>query len=372
MDQQRPLIVSALNHDIHAAAVCWGLQAHGLRPLWARSWADPALPALSMSCGAGPGLRMQFGDGAGFSSVWFRRPRLPAQFPGALEADQEFLGNEWRRFAGNLHALGATTPGAFWVNPPAAALEAENKLVQLHAAHEAGLPFPDTLMSADPDAIRRFAAAHGRVVYKPFQTHSWQDGATGQLFSTYARVVDDTMLADDASLRLCPGIFQQMVDKQYDVRVTVIGSRVFAARLDAAHQGDFLDWRVGSLADRMQVQPYALPASWEDALQRLMQRLGIVLGCVDLAADRDGNLHFLEVNQAGQFLFVEQQAPSLPLLRAMCALLAQARVDYVLEDAPNIDYATFLDSAQYLAWWSEASRELGRQRGAVPAGVSLE
>lgn len=327
---------------------------------------------LSLHCDMQSGLQAKSGcDRTTVGSVWFRRPRLPEEFPNALEADVPFLRTEWRRFCSNLDSLAAEATDALWVNPPAAALSAENKLVQLHAARQAGLTFPATLMSSDPVQIRRFANAHGRVVYKPFQTHTWQDGASGRMYSSYARVVDEEMLRDDASLRQCPGIYQQLVDKQYDLRVTIIGHHAFTVRLDSPSRGDFIDWRVSSLADNVQATPADLPDTWVDGLHRLMRKLGIVFGCIDLAVDREGGLHFLEVNQAGQFLFLEHAVPSMPLLRATCALLTQARPDYTLESAPAMTYAEYVDSDQHRQWWETASAGLEHRDGAIP-GVSVE
>lgn len=330
------------------------------------------MPPVSLQCDMSSGLQATTADGPPFfTSAWFRRPRMPETFAGAHPADEPFLRNEWRRFSNNLHALAAEVGECFWVNPPSAALAAENKLVQLHVAQQAGLTFPATLMSSDPERIRRFAATHGKLVYKPFQTHTWQDAATGKMFSSYARIVDASMLDDDASLRQCPGIYQQLVDKKYDLRVTIIGNQVFTARLDTPLQEEFIDWRIASLAETMRISQTELPGDTVDSLQRLMRGLGLVFGCVDLAVDANGNLHFLEVNQAGQFLFLEQAVPSLPLLRAVCSLLGQGRCDYTLEHGPDLGYARYRDSDEYHQWWEVASATLERKDGEIP-GVSRE
>ncbi|MCF7223144.1 hypothetical protein [Marilutibacter chinensis] len=372
MADRHPLILSGLAHDIHAAAVIWGLQQQGLSPLWIRSWADSTMPPMSMYCDPQSGVRARYASiGAGIGSVWFRRPRNPETFPHAHEADLPFLRNEWGRFINNIHALDAELTDALWVNRPAAAANAENKLVQLHAARRAGLPFPATLMSSDPVEIRRFVGTHRRVVYKPFQTHTWQDASSGKMFSTYARIVDADMLHDDASLRQCPGIYQQVVDKHHDVRVTIIGDHLFPIRLDTPLQGDFVDWRIGSLADTMRARPTELPSGFPDMLHRLMRELGIVFGCVDLAIDGDGHPHFLEVNQAGQFLFLEQAAPAMPILRAMCALLAQGRSDYSIDALSDVSYADYLASDEHGAWWESVRDGIKGTDGAIP-GVSVE
>ncbi|MCD9030902.1 hypothetical protein LDO32_04030 [Luteimonas sp. Y-2-2-4F] len=367
MTAPRPLILSHLPHDLHAHAACWGLRRIGADPLWIRSWDDPRLDGPSLAIGGAPPPD----DGVcGHGAVWFRRPRAPETFPGALEADQAFLRTEWGRYAANLHAMPGRAGAAFWVNRPDAAIRAENKLVQLDAAQRCGLRVPETLISRDPAAIRRFVARHGRVVYKPFQSHGWIDGE-GRVFGSYARVVGPEAL-DDASLRQCPGIFQQPVDKRYDVRVTVIGAHAFAMRLDTPAHEDAIDWRAMSLGGRVEAAPFALPEDCAGRLHALMDTLGLAFGCADFVADDGGALHFLEVNQAGQFLFAEQMLPCLPLLAALCAMLAQARPDYTFDEAaPGPRYADYLASDEHRAWWAEVSPGIRGADGAIP-GLSPE
>jgi hypothetical protein len=369
----RPLILSALPHDIHAHAVHWGLARCGASPLWLHGFADPALsPPVSFECDERGLHWLGAFDPARVGSLWFRRPRHPAaeQLPHVGAADLEFVANEWKRFELNVMALADTVPNAFWVNPPERAIRAENKFVQLAAAQRCGIRFPRTLVSSDPAAIRRFVAEQGRAIYKPFQIHSWQDAA-GKIHSTYTRVVTVDMLDDDASLRLCPGIFQALVDKAYDLRVNVIGDRFYAARLDSDSDGVFVDWRIASLGERIRATATALPDAIERRIRALMRELGIVFGCVDLVADHDGDLHFLEVNQAGQFLFMESDLPEQPLLRSVCALLAQGRPDYDLDRVPDdIGYAAYQDSAEHKAWWDSVSGEI-RKDGRIP-GVTRE
>lgn len=370
---KQPLILSGYAHDMHAAAVCWALRRSGYRPTWARTLADDAMAPLSLHADDRAGLRFSGGiDPAHTSSVWFRRPRMPDAFDGAAPSDLAFLQDEWKRFAGNVHAVTAAAGDVFWVNRPDRALVAENKLLQMRAAHRCGLRFPATLMSSDPEEIRRFFAAHARIVYKPFATHSWRDG-DGRIFSTYTRALDADALQDDAALRLCPGIYQACVRKRYDLRVTVIGHRVFAVRLDAPATDDgVVDWRAASIGDNTTSQPFALSGTWEAALRRLMESLGLVFGCIDLVADEHDELHFLEINQAGQFLFVEHDTPELPLLRATAAMLAEGRPDYSLDTiADDVSYAAYLEDPEQIAWWESVAPGMRGKNGAI-AGVSEE
>ena len=59
----------------------------------------------------------------------------------------------------------------------------------------------------------------------------------------------------------------------------------------------------------------------------LLARLGLVFGCFDFVVTPEGRAVFLEVNQAGQFLFVEEYTGQ-PLLDAFAELLIQAKPDF--------------------------------------------
>src|SRR3546814_9540578 len=86
--------------------------------------------------------------------------------------------------------------------------------------------------------------------------------------------------------------------------------------------------------------------------------------CSSDLIDGKGEAHFLEVNQAGQFLFVEEMAPQLPLLQAMCAMLAQGRTDYRLEPDPALSYAAYLASAEHAQWWDEVRPQMEAEAAA--------
>jgi hypothetical protein len=58
-----------------------------------------------------------------------------------------------------------------------------------------------------------------------------------------------------------------------------------------------------------------------DALLRLMRRLGLVYGAIDLRVRPDGEHVFFEVNPSGQWLFVEERT-GLPLTRTFVDVLA--------------------------------------------------
>lgn len=331
--------------DINAAAASWGLRISGFNPVWPQtgSLADDCLGAISLSSDSSSEWRAAGGIEPGrFSAIWYRRPRVREQFARAAASDQAFVRDEWRSLQDNIYALGDAGIDALWVNPPDAARLTENKLVQLRVAAACGIEFPRTLVSNDADKIIDFVRSNDRTIYKPFRPHSWVNQSTGAVYDTPAAVLKRDERLQPAALSLCPGIYQTYIEKRSDIRVTVIGDRMYAARIKSRSQGAFTDWRPAAKNNTdLCVEPCQLPTAYAEKLRELMKRLGVVYGAIDLAERADGELVFLEVNQVGQFLFVESWLPEFPLLRAFCAMLGEGRTDYSLSSCPEVSWNDF-------------------------------
>jgi glutathione synthase/RimK-type ligase-like ATP-grasp enzyme len=265
-------------------------------------------------------------DGAGVT-VWRRRPAYVLDPERLHPADRRFADTECSVFRRSV--LGMIHPRAFWVNPNDAAGKAGLKTAQLDAAAQVGLMIPDTLVSNNPEAIRAFVAA-GPTVYKPLTPAGWQgEGDTQHL--TYTSLVTPQALSEDDSLIQSPGIYQRVVPKEYELRITVIGKKVFAAKVHSQETDKGkLDWR--RAYDELTFTPHTLPGPIEAECLLTLKRLGLVFGCVDMIVTPDGDHVFVEVNESGQFLFVERYC-GLPLLDAFAELLLQGCAEFTYSGA---------------------------------------
>ena len=196
-----------------------------------------------------------------------------------------------------------------WVSHPDATRRAENKLLQLRAAHSAGLRIPKTLVSQNPTQIREFASALGGEVVVKSLTNSKHAALT-------AAVVDAELLSSDRALRLCPAIYQELIPGTRHLRVHGFGERFHAALITCEQ----LDWRY-NLADAT-VEPYALPAHVQAALSAVLRQLGLRKGIFDLKLTPSGEFVWLEVNPQGQFLFIEGLT-DMPLTNHVADFLVQ-------------------------------------------------
>jgi hypothetical protein len=270
---------------------------------------------------AGPELEVA---STGFSTIWLRRPQPPV-LPATIDpADHTFALRECSLFLRSLYKeIGA---GAFWVNP----LESQSRTIlrteQLKAGSRAGFTIPRTLVSNEPARIRNFLRQHrSGVIYKSFFPISWETSAGMAI--VFSSVLHENQLPEDEVLSATPGIYQELIPKAYELRVTAIGNKLFTVKLRSQEtvRGK-IDWRVAG--DDVPMEPSALPARVGVACRRIMRDLGIVFGCFDLIVTPEGDYVFLEVNEMGAFLWLEEQLPELRLLDAFCEFLIQARKDF--------------------------------------------
>ena len=223
------------------------------------------------------------------NSIWWRRAENPIGRPDG-STKSWFMYHEWQSLLFSLEAACCCK----WINRPSAAWLAKRKVLQMAEATRVGLRTPATLVTNDPAQVLRFREQYPKVVYKTMGETSHQNTATRLL------TVDDLGRLD--MLVGCPAIFQEFIEAQFDLRVTIIGDRVFTIRIDSQSGASPLDWRFDhSVAfENVRLDPQV-----ERDLLLLIRQLGLTYGAIDLRQTPEGEHVFLEVNPAGQYLFAE-------------------------------------------------------------------
>jgi glutathione synthase/RimK-type ligase-like ATP-grasp enzyme len=248
-----------------------------------------------------------------YQVVWYRRPSLPKLSREDIHPlDLEFMTQENRLFFEGLTTLISTQ--SWWVNHPTAARRANAKLLQLHVAKSCGLSIPKTLCSNDPNDIRRFVKKYEKkgVIYKPFCSYVWKHDEPRR--ALYTALVQEQDLPKDEQLRLTPGLFQNFIPKAYELRITCFGAHCVAVKIDSQpHEAGRVDWRKIP-SHELQLSSYALPQVIEYKIQSLMRRLGLMFACIDMIVTPEQEYIFLEVNEQGQFLWMEELDSSIQLL----------------------------------------------------------
>ncbi|MGC9500541.1 ATP-grasp ribosomal peptide maturase [Streptomyces sp. WG7] len=226
-------------------------------------------------------------------AVYWRRPTWPV-FTYYGDDDARYAAAQVRYgLGGTLYSL----EGPLWVNHPLRNTAADYKPAQLAAAQRFGLRVPPTIVTNDPGEARQFITSHGEVIHKTLRWTPYQ--RDGVPVTTWAEPV--TAAEIDDSVSVTPHLFQARVNKVADIRVLVVGSRVFAVRIDSG----LLDWRKDYSA--LSYTVVDLPDHVDKALRAYLDHFGLVSGSFDLAVDRTGDHWWLELNPNGQWAWLEEK-----------------------------------------------------------------
>lgn len=247
-------------------------------------------------------------DLAGVGAVW-RRRISPYGLDDGL-ADETARLFAWSECDEALLGVWHTLP-CFWMNAPVADEVAQRKVHQLRVAQAVGLTVPDTVVTNDPHRARSFIDLHGpdNVIRKAFRNISQAPRQTA--------VVGRDGLAMLDAVRYAPVIFQRYVPAAADLRVTVVDGDVFAAEIVSPPE-HAVDYRMG--LHSATVRACRLPDDVTDGLRDLMKHLGVAFGAIDLRRTPDGDHVFLEINPAGEYLFISRRTGQ-PIPQAIAAAL---------------------------------------------------
>jgi glutathione synthase/RimK-type ligase-like ATP-grasp enzyme len=249
-----------------------------------------------------------------FDSVWWRlKSRLPLEDSNATHvANNEFCWGEWRSA---LRSLPAIPQRAKWVNNIDAQTFISDKPTQLLLASKVGLDIPDTEITNDPAMVLSLFERTGRVIYKTLHWFVFP----GQNVVYTNEISKSDVLSGALEILRAPGIFQEFVEKDYELRVTVVGESVFAVRICTPAHGDAsVDWRHAQFDDIF--ESINLDADTATKILRFHKSAGLTLAVYDLIVTPKGKSIFLECNPGGQWLWLEDRL-NIPITASLAAYL---------------------------------------------------
>lgn len=269
--------------DPHVDIVARGVRARGGDPAVVDFADAPARLELGF-VGARGRLRLPDGDRelARVRAVYWRTANATRASPRLRPDLREFAERE-TRWA--LESMLMQLPARL-VNAPPAVAAHRCKPVQSARVAALGVAVPATLVANDPAAIREFCGEHpGGVVVKPIG-----GGA-------YVRRLTAADLERDDSMRASPMQYQQYVPGD-DLRIYVVGERVFAGRIVTADP-DRVDFRTDPTH---RSEPLALTDAEQATCRAIARTLDLALAGIDVRRDPSGRWHFLEANPSPMFL----------------------------------------------------------------------
>lgn len=241
------------------------------------------------------------------SHVIFRRPK---PFQPCIQGDKfqvQHAGDEW---AETWESFLSAVPHELWINHPSRNFAASHKIEQLGRASHFGLRIPQTLVSTSPDLALEFYRQHPRgVVVKPLASGYIERDTPDRDSLIYTRKLEPHDLKVIDRIKACPVMFQEMINKDIDIRLTVLDGQMVAAGLKAfdSERKQRLDIRRFNMED-VEYEDIRIPDEIKSKVRILMDSYGIRFAAIDFARDFDGTWVYFEINPNGQWAWMDINA----------------------------------------------------------------
>ena len=236
-----------------------------------------------------------------FRSVWYLKPYLPSElicYP--VVEYREFIKKQFKDSRESLFNLLSHKK---WLPNPHKMFEFSNKVTQLNLATKCGFDIPNTLVTSNPITAKKFIAENDEVIVK-------------QLASNISLFVDKTIFSnilkhEDVeeidSLKLAPCIFQEYIEKEFEMRVTYINGKIFAVKIDSQKDKNTrIDWRKKPHEKSILIEPCILDIETQNKIYKFMKMSNLNFGCFDFIMATNRKTYFLEINPNGQWYFLDE------------------------------------------------------------------
>jgi ATP-GRASP peptide maturase of grasp-with-spasm system len=164
------------------------------------------------------------------------------------------------------------------------------------------LEIPETIITSQKSDVIQFQKMHSA---SGIITKAISDALTLQqkddLYMAFTEEVGSETL-DLIPELFYPSLFQRKVKKLFDVRIFFLQKKYFPMAIFSQKSSQTkVDFRKYNLLRPNRTVPFSLPNDVRNKLIKLMKKLMINSGSIDLVYGADGKYYFLEINPVGQF-----------------------------------------------------------------------
>ncbi|MCC7454916.1 MAG: hypothetical protein IT222_12170 [Crocinitomix sp.] len=177
-----------------------------------------------------------------------------------------------------------------------------NKLEVLKIANKVGLKNPETMLVSKKTDLIEFLREHNELIIKTLGIGlAFYDQETNMQYTQLTNVINQrtlTDIPDEFNLSL----IQKRIEKEFEIRVFYLDETCYSwALLSQTRPNSTIDYRNYDWDNPMRVVSFDLPENETRKIIKLMKKLRLRTGSLDLIYSKTGEYIFLEVNPAGQY-----------------------------------------------------------------------
>lgn len=248
--------------------------------------------------------------------AWLRKPEF-GFFDGksAESENEEFIASEIKSFINILYSI----PSIRWINDPFLANKAKVKFQQLLLARKYGVMIPKTLITTQPEVAKKFfIECNEEVLVKTIYTSNVTINGVNQAIPS-KKVGKDSFYVFYSTISLMPTQLQEYIEKDFELRITIIGEKVFAIKIDSqVNEETKIDWRIHTRMNPHSI--FQLPLTIERFCIDFLKEQNLLYGAMDFIVTPKDEYYFLENNPFGQYLWLEKET-NVPITEEICNLM---------------------------------------------------
>ncbi|EGE4656104.1 RimK-like protein [Salmonella bongori] len=223
-------------------------------------------------------------------SVWFRQPVFLRNTPGrSIDINEQLSLSQWNAFLRGLMVFDK----AYWMNWPQATYAAESKPYQLMIAKKIGFSVPQTIIS---NSLGFEKLPSTKFIIKSMDTVLLKEN--DDCYFTYTSKANPADFTLDKT-KQAPITFQEYIEDKLDIRVTIVGSKVYAVAIKSNGNAISDDWRTLKKED-LEYIDIELPVRIKKLCIEYVKLLGLNYGAIDFIKTKDEYI-FIEINPTGEW-----------------------------------------------------------------------
>jgi|SRR5690554_92476 len=175
-----------------------------------------------------------------------------------------------------------------------------NKITVLREATKIGLNIPKTLITNNKEKLINFHRKNKKLITKNISPGVFINNSEKYLSVTTQRVSTEEI--KKLPERFSYSLFQEEIAKLFELRIFFIENNFYASAIFSQNDKKTeVDFRNYNIEKPNRTPPFKLPRSIEKKLNKLMKKVKLNSGSIDLIYSEDDKYYFLEVNPIGQF-----------------------------------------------------------------------
>ena len=220
-------------------------------------------------------------------SIYYRKPILP----DLGEYDSQYHLMIQRDVISVINGIADSFCGKV-LTRPSILRKVENKVYQLIYAGKNGWDIPCSYIGNNIDECRCFEDKTS--IIKPITMGKTQGKNGWELYQTnlYRGIEED--------ISITPVYLQEYIRKQFEVRITIVGEKVYPIRIDTKNK---IDWRADYCNHKY--TKIVCPDNIIKKCYQMMEDFSLNFGAFDFIVTPEDKWVFLEVNPNGQWLWLE-------------------------------------------------------------------